>query len=274
MGNIAGSLAGARRARQRSCAGGGRSPGCLRALGGLGLQSAELTAPAAYWAAWADALPAIRDRLPGCAENYVVMLETDAEDAAHCLAEAARERRSLQAEGWSECPTWRVVLEGARPTPSTEDSAGDWRHGWQTHASRIHTEHYRDRVLMPAQLLSSQAMLRSQAGPREGAWLTAIACEPATTMPPQAMQIAFAATPTAAAPAQPHPRLPQNGPLGPMRQNGGASLGPRRPRRSRGPGRAATVAHLHNCPRRPCKRSPAPRSPCLRCHCSWGRPLL
>ena len=34
--------------------GGGRAAGCL---GGLGLQSAELTAPAAYWAAWADVLP-------------------------------------------------------------------------------------------------------------------------------------------------------------------------------------------------------------------------
>ena len=36
------------------------------ALGGLGLQSAETTAPAAYWASWADALPAIRARLPWC----------------------------------------------------------------------------------------------------------------------------------------------------------------------------------------------------------------
>ena len=100
------------------------------ALGGLGLQSAELKAPAACWAAWADALPAIRNRLPGCAENYVVMLEADADDADHCLAEAARARRTLQDEGWSECPTWRAVLEGARPAPSTEDSAGDWPHGW------------------------------------------------------------------------------------------------------------------------------------------------
>ena len=44
------------------------------------------------------------------------------------------------------------------------------------------------------------------------------------------------------------PSLAQNGPVGPLRQSGGASLGPRRPRssRSRGPGRAAAVAHLHN----------------------------
>ena len=53
------------------------------------------------------------------------------------------------------------------------------------------SEHYRDRVLMRALSLSSQAMPRSQAGPRAGVWLTAIPCKPATTMPPQAMQIAL-----------------------------------------------------------------------------------
>ena len=55
------------------------------ALWRLGLQSAKLTAP-----------PAIRDRLPRCAENYIVMFEADAEDAAHCFAEAARARRTAR----------------------------------------------------------------------------------------------------------------------------------------------------------------------------------
>ena len=34
-------------------------------------------------------------------------------------------RRTLQDEGWSECPTWRAVFEGARPASSTEDRP--WR---------------------------------------------------------------------------------------------------------------------------------------------------
>ena len=34
-------------------------------LGGLGLSSAVRTAPAAYWAAWADALPVLGERAPG-----------------------------------------------------------------------------------------------------------------------------------------------------------------------------------------------------------------
>ena len=40
------------------------------ALGGLVLRSAERTAPAAYWAAWADALVPLRDRLLEWAEVY------------------------------------------------------------------------------------------------------------------------------------------------------------------------------------------------------------
>ena len=92
-----------------------RDNGLAREVAALPAALAKLTAPAACWAAWAAALPAIRDRLPGCAESYIVMFEADAEDAAHCLAEAARARRTLQDESWSECPTWRAVLEGARP---------------------------------------------------------------------------------------------------------------------------------------------------------------
>ena len=57
------------------------------ALGGLGLQSAG-------WASWADALPAIRARLPWCADNYVQLLESEVGDDAHCLAEAAHARRT------------------------------------------------------------------------------------------------------------------------------------------------------------------------------------
>ena len=189
-----------------------------------------------------------------------MMLVADADD----LAEVARTRRTLQDEGWNECRSWRAVLEGARPAPSTEDNAGDWPHGWQMHASRIHTEHYRDRVLMPALSLSSQAMLRSQAGPHAGAWLTAIeylASRPPRCRPKQcrsrcgdAYGCRSRSAPTVAGPTldagdQPTPTTPSLAPerrLGPLRQSGGASLGPRRPRssRSRGPGRAAAVAHL------------------------------
>ena len=44
-------------------------------LGGLGLASAVRTAPAAYWAAWADAIPVIGERAPALAEACVRQLE-------------------------------------------------------------------------------------------------------------------------------------------------------------------------------------------------------
>ena len=44
-------------------------------LGGLSLQSAMRRAPAAYWAAWADALPIMGARLPALAEHCVQALE-------------------------------------------------------------------------------------------------------------------------------------------------------------------------------------------------------
>ena len=55
------------------------------ALGGLSLRSAETTAPAAYWAFWAGALPAIRARLMRCAANYVQPLEAGDGTRLLCL---------------------------------------------------------------------------------------------------------------------------------------------------------------------------------------------
>ena len=161
------------------------------ALGGLGLQSAQLTAPAAYWAAWADASPALHTRVPRSAASYVQLLEAELGEATRCLAEAANARRLLLDRGWSHCPTWRAILEGARPALAANPGAGDWPHGWQYHASRTLTEHSRERLVMPSLPPSSRALLRSQAGPHAGAWLTAIPCENTTTLPPQAMQVAL-----------------------------------------------------------------------------------
>ena len=97
------------------------------AQGGLGLLSAEAIAPAAYWDSWADALPAINARLPSSAATYVRLLESEAGDGTHCLCR----RRTLQDQGWSDCPTWRMLLEGARHAPPAAPGAGDWPHGWQ-----------------------------------------------------------------------------------------------------------------------------------------------
>ena len=111
------------------------------AMGGLGVRSAERTAPAAYWAAWADALVPLRDRLPEGADGYTEPLEAGGGHAT-CLQDAAEARRTLQGERWADCPTWRVVFEGQFARAASETSAG----GWQGHATRIQTKYYRDRV--------------------------------------------------------------------------------------------------------------------------------
>ena len=64
-------------------------------------------------------------------------------------------------------------------------------HGWQFYASRTRNQYLRDIVLLPAMTPSARALVRSQAGPHAGSWLTAIPAEPATTLTPQAMQLAL-----------------------------------------------------------------------------------
>ena len=160
-------------------------------LGGLGLQSAQRTAPAAYWAAWADALPVMRARAPDLASRCREALEGGPGRDAPCLREAVEAGALLREAGWQTCPTWSALLDGVRPPPADDAGPGDWPHGWQMRATRTLNTHFRERTLLPDMPPSSQALLRSQAGPQAGAWLAAIPTEPATTLPPMAMQIAF-----------------------------------------------------------------------------------
>ena len=136
-------------------------------LGGLGLVSAQRTAPAAYWAGWADALPVLRRRLPAFAESCADSLAEGGRQSAS-LEPAAAARALLQDEGWHACPEWRAVLEGARSPRMRDTSLGDWPHGWQSHASRIRNLHFRERVFLPTLPPSASALVRSQAGPHRG----------------------------------------------------------------------------------------------------------
>ena len=79
-------------------------------LGGLGLRSAVATADAAYWASWADSLPMIQKRNPVLAERILTRLEAGDVAAESCLGELLAARDRLASEGFSPCPTWRLVL--------------------------------------------------------------------------------------------------------------------------------------------------------------------
>ena len=135
-------------------------------------------------------MPVIQARLPAFAERYQAALESGGEDVPSLRA-AADSRELLQAEGWEACPSWRAMLQGARPVPPKHAGPGDWPHGWQFYASRTRNQYFRDIVLLPAMTPSARALVRSQAGSHAGSWLTAIPAEPATTLTPQAMQLAL-----------------------------------------------------------------------------------
>ena len=96
-------------------------------FGGLGLRSAVRTAEPAYWAAWADALPILLERLPEYARLWVAQL-TEAESCSDfplgslpaCLKEAEVARRKLQLEAASvrnvwKLPSWAEIAAGKRP---------------------------------------------------------------------------------------------------------------------------------------------------------------
>ena len=165
-------------------------PACM---GGLGLRSAALHAPAAYWAGWADALLMLLQRQPLQARRITEQLTMGESSQAACLREASAAGRLLVHEGFSWLPSWSALLAGERP-PQPDDNLvepGSWNHGWQYYASLHRNLHFRSTQLLPTLDDASYALLRSQSGPEAGSWLTAIPTEDATRMPPLLFQVAL-----------------------------------------------------------------------------------
>ena len=180
-------------------------------LGGAGLRSAERTAQGAYWAAWADALAMLQERQPDWARRICSALEGEAEAGASCTTEAEAAGRLLDEEGWTQRPSWAALLAGARPQAQQRENQnreeeqeaegeaswggsaepGEWKHGWQFSACSFRESRYREHVLLPALPPSSQAMLRSNAGPGAGYWLTALPTSTATQLQPSLFQVAL-----------------------------------------------------------------------------------
>ena len=163
-------------------------------LGGLGLRKASRTAPAAYWAAWPDALPEVSKRFRALATRLSASLAEGSESNAPCLQEASAAGQLLTDEGWTGRPEWREVLAGARPEQTPQGEAaepGEWRHGWQYHASSIREHHFRARSLLPRLPRPVRALLRSSSGPGAGQWLAALPVSPGTTLQPAVFQVAL-----------------------------------------------------------------------------------
>jgi len=157
--------------------------------GGLGLRSATRTAAAAFWAAWADALPMLHRRVPEVAYKWSEALEFAQAHVAHVeflntlpsgLREAELARRQLVAEGFRECPTWEDIRAGVLPqNPDPKDRApGEWCRGWQFFASRVRDQHFLDFEVRPHLSPTEQAMLLSQGGPFASQFLQALPTKP------------------------------------------------------------------------------------------------
>ena len=99
----------------------------LLRYGGLGLRSAVETAPAAYWASWADCLPAIRTRAACVADRLVGNLQASADAAAPILA-ARHAAACLRVQGF-EPPALGSLQRP--PAQQDERECGDFLQGWQ-----------------------------------------------------------------------------------------------------------------------------------------------
>ena len=65
--------------------------------------------PAAYWAAWADALPVLHQRRPDVAARCGRELLFEEGAAGPALREAAAAARSLEAASWEARPAWPAL---------------------------------------------------------------------------------------------------------------------------------------------------------------------
>ena len=139
---------------------------------------------------------------------------------------------------------------------------------------RTRNLHLRERTLLPDLPPSACVLLRFQAGPHAGAWLTAIPADPATALSPQAMQLGLrrrlrlhsAFTPPPSKSVRPLSRmrrarrrlrrpclgLPSHWALGSASQDRrtGISESCRRSRWGRWPGGLAAMSVRHHCSRR------------------------
>ena len=87
--------------------------------GGLGLQSAVLTADAAYWASWADSLHMIQRRHPAVAGQILQEMSQPHVAGSH-IAAAPAAREELVRIGF-EAPSWTRLAGGLRLVISDPD---------------------------------------------------------------------------------------------------------------------------------------------------------
>ena len=163
-------------------------------LGGCGLRDSHRTAPAAYWASWADSISVICTRFPFLGPRIFHYLSNpDGDWELPCLRAVVDASSHLRNFGWGDQPSWPNLVLGERPPAPDDDRAapGEWAHGWQFHASRVLEAYSFNLLLVRFALPSSRrnasspnkARLFSARGPYAATWLTTCPCSIALEMP-------------------------------------------------------------------------------------------
>ena len=145
--------------------------------GGLGLRSATRTAPAAYWASWADALPVLAGKSNALASLALTRLDDAGRTPPVCLAEAEAARTFLSNEGAQNLPTWREAALGAKPPKPAQDEEETFDRGWQRHASAAVDRRFKENEILPKLSPASRALLHSQSCPDGSSFLRALPSE-------------------------------------------------------------------------------------------------
>ena len=161
-------------------------------LGGLGLQSAARTASAAYWAAWADALPIWRTRRPREFQRLAAQFSSQAPPPPSIAALLGAEA-TLAREGFAP-PALDALLRGEAPDEARDEDdrePGERSRGWQRQASSFSNLHFREHVLLPSLTPAGAAMLRSGSGPRAAEWLAVLPTAPGLRLLPTHCQVAL-----------------------------------------------------------------------------------
>ena len=148
-------------------------------LGGLGLRSAQRTAPAAFWASWADALPMLAARCPRLVTNLLEDF-ADANVTNPIIRELREAELLLKREGFLSMPSWDQLRQGVRPDQIIRQSVepGEWSHGWQYFASSSRERHFRRCGVLAASTPAECAHLRSRSGPGASAALSVCPTSP------------------------------------------------------------------------------------------------
>ena len=155
-------------------------------MGGFGLRDSIRTAPAAYWASWADCLHSLHEWCPRL--GHVILNALTAAESQGPVAQGIPQRilaavcagQALEALGMQARPSWRALCEGA-PPPSADAPdrvPGEWQQGWQHSASSVCEQREYESMLRTLTATSAagpllgRARLRSCSGPYAGGWLT------------------------------------------------------------------------------------------------------